>query len=48
MPKDNVASKPKFPVLSNGGLSLAVSQILFTRNRIKLFSETDLAFNLHF
>jgi hypothetical protein len=44
----NVVSTPKFPALSNGALVSAVSLILCTGKGIKLFTETDLAFNLHF
>jgi hypothetical protein len=41
-------SRPKFHVLSNGDFVSAVSLILCTGKRNKLFTETDLAFNLHF
>ncbi len=41
-------SRPKFHALSNGALVFAVSLILCTEKLIKLFTETVLAFNLHF
>ncbi len=44
----HVVSRPELPVLSNGALSFAVSLILCTGKWIQLFTETDLAFNLHF
>jgi hypothetical protein len=44
----HIASRPEFHVLSNGALASAVSRILCTGKRIKLFTETVLAVNLHF
>jgi hypothetical protein len=38
----------KYYVLSNGALDFAVSLILCTPKYIKLFTETVLAFSLHF
>jgi hypothetical protein len=44
----NAVSTPKFHVLSNDAIFFAVKLILFTRNCIKLFTKTVLAFNLDF
>ncbi len=44
----HVVSRPKFYVLSNDALVLAASLILCTGKWRKLFTETVLAFNLHF
>ncbi len=45
----HVVSRPEFHVLSNGALVFPVSLILCTGKWIlKLFTETVLAFNLHF
>jgi hypothetical protein len=44
----HVVSKPEFHVLSNDALVTAVSLILCTGKWIRLFTETLLAFNLHF
>jgi hypothetical protein len=44
----HVVSTPKFDVHSNGALVFAVSLILCTGKWIKHFTETVLAFNLHF
>jgi hypothetical protein len=44
----HVVSRPKFPVLSNGALPFAVSLILCTGKWRKHFTQTVLAFNLHF
>ncbi len=43
----NVVYEPKFPVLSNGALVFGVSIILCAGKWIQLFTETELAFNLH-
>jgi hypothetical protein len=42
------APRPEFHVLSNGELLFGVSLILCTEEWIQLFTETVLAFNLHF
>ncbi len=45
----NVVSRLEFIVLSNSALGFAVSPILYTiGKRIKLFTETLLAFSLRF
>jgi hypothetical protein len=44
----HAVSSPKFHVLSNGALAFGVSLILCTGKWIKHFTETVLAFNLHF
>jgi hypothetical protein len=44
----HVVSRPEFHVLSNGALAFAVRLILCTGKWIKHFTETVLAFNLHF
>jgi hypothetical protein len=44
----HVVSIPEFHALSNGALVFGVSHILCTGKWRKLFTETGLAFNLHF
>ncbi len=44
----HVVSRPEFQVLSNGAIGLGVSLVLCTGKWIELFTETLLAFNLHF
>jgi hypothetical protein len=48
MQNGDFVSIPKFHVLSNDALVFAVSLIFCTGKWIKLFTETVLAFNLHF
>jgi hypothetical protein len=44
----HAVSRPKCHALSNGAIVSTVSKILCTGKRIKLFTETVLAFNLYF
>jgi hypothetical protein len=44
----HVVSRPEFHALSNGALVTAVSLILCTGKWIDHFTDTVLAFNLHF
>jgi hypothetical protein len=44
----NIVSRPKFHVIPNGALVFAASPIFCTRKWIELFTETLLAFSLHF